>query len=244
MEFWCENNATTRQFKINDEFDEFGRTYKITNMYYKDGIVHLVCEVTKSNQHAGSVNRIEITGISSEVPYTVGDSANIEVTLYTNGDEQNGTVAYESGDPSVATVDSTGTVLFVGEGTTYISVYWQEQNIYESVTVNVSEQTLQNEYRIGLTANGNSKIIKIGGSKTVTCKLYENGVEIPLTDAVAVWTYDTSIYTATTSYDSETNKAVIRLTDGKEIGDNAITLTVSEPHYNATGIITFRTMWL
>ena len=49
MEFWCENNAITRQFKVNDEFCEFGRTFKITNVYYKDGIVHLVSEVTREN---------------------------------------------------------------------------------------------------------------------------------------------------------------------------------------------------
>lgn len=244
MEFWCENNATTRQFKVNDEFNEFGRTFKITNCYYKDGIVHLICEVTLTNPHVDSVNQITISGISSEVPYTVGDYAEIEVTLTTNGEEVNGTVTFESSDTSVATVDNQGVVSFEDEGTASISVYWVEQNIYESVTVNVSEPVIQNEYRIGMTASGNSNVIKVGGSKTVTCKLYENGNEITLTDAVAVWTYDTSIYTATTSYNSETNKATIRISNGNDIGENAITLTVTEPHHNASGTMTFDTAWL
>lgn len=244
MEFWCENNATTRQFNINDEFDEFGRTFKITNMYYKDGIVHLVCEVTTTNPHGNTVNRIEITGIDSETPYTSGNGMQMTVTLYTNDMEQNGTIVYESSNTDVATVDSDGYVQFVGEGTANISVYWQEQNMYESVTINVSGsgswQT--DNYRIGLTCT--NQTIKVGGSKTVTCKLYENDVEIPLTDAVAVWTYDPTWYDCTTSYDSSTNKAKIKINSGTEIGENVITLTVTEPHHNASGTLTFSTIWL
>lgn len=242
MEFWCENNATTRQFNINDEFDEFGRTFKITNMYYKDGIVHLVCEVTTTNPHGNTVNRIEITGIDSETPYTSGNGMQMTVTLYTNDVEQNGTILYESSNTDVATVDSDGYVQFVGEGTANISVYWQEQNMYESVTINVSEPVSQNVYRIGLTCSNTT--IKIGGSKTVTCKLYENDVEVPLTDAVAVWTYDPTWYDCTTSYDSSTNKAKIKINSGTEIGENVITLTVTEPHHNASQSITFSTQWL
>lgn len=244
MEFWCESNATTRNFKVNDEFNEFGRTFKITNVYYKDGIVHLVAEVTLENPHIDAVNRIEITGISSEVPYQDGDLAQIIVTLYTNDVEQNGTITYESSNVNVATVDSTGAVTFVGIGTVTFSVYWQEQNLYESVTVTATEATpiITDDYRIGLTAN--NQIIKVGGSKTVTCKLYRNNEEIELTDAVATWTYNTSWYNCTPSYDSTTNKAKLKINSGTEIGDDVITLTVTEPHYNATGSMTFSTQWM
>lgn len=46
MEFITEHNALSDQLDINDTFNEFGRTFKISNVYYKDGILHIAAKVT------------------------------------------------------------------------------------------------------------------------------------------------------------------------------------------------------
>lgn len=46
MEFITENNEMTKQLDINNTFNVYGRTFKIDNIYYKDGMTHIVTQVT------------------------------------------------------------------------------------------------------------------------------------------------------------------------------------------------------
>ncbi len=46
MEFITEFNKLSQKIQVNDTFNEFGRTFKVDNMYYKDGILYLVTKVT------------------------------------------------------------------------------------------------------------------------------------------------------------------------------------------------------
>ena len=42
MEFITESNSLSRHIQIDETFNAFGRTYKVNNIYYKDGILHVI----------------------------------------------------------------------------------------------------------------------------------------------------------------------------------------------------------
>lgn len=45
MELITEENSLSKQIDINQRFNEFGRTFRVTNKYTIDGIVHFIAEV-------------------------------------------------------------------------------------------------------------------------------------------------------------------------------------------------------
>ena len=127
MEFITESNSLSRQIKIDDTFNEFGRTYKVNNIYYKDGILHIITEVTTNENPAGHL-KVAIDGLLEEA-YMVGDTAQLSATLYINNVITNGTVTWESTDTSVASIDGTGNVRFLSDGSVSFKAYWVEKDI-------------------------------------------------------------------------------------------------------------------
>lgn len=75
MEFITESNSLSRKLDIGNTFNEFGRTWKIDNIYYKDGILHIIAEVY-ANEKPEKNLRIEYTRTLSA---TVTDKNGIEV---------------------------------------------------------------------------------------------------------------------------------------------------------------------
>ena len=126
MEFITESNSLSRQIKIGNKFNEFGRTFKVDNIYYKDGILHLVTEVTMDEVATEHLNII-IDGLTKEI-YDVGDSMQLTATLYINNVITSGTITWESTNTNVATIDGTGNVNFIGKGTVAFKAYWVEKN--------------------------------------------------------------------------------------------------------------------
>ena len=130
MEFITESNSLSRQIKINDTFNEFGRTYKVSNIYYKDGILHIIAEVT-TNQMPVEHLAIIIDGLTEE-SYMAGDTVQLSATLYINNAVTNGTVTWESTDTSVAVIDGTGKVTFLSDGSVAFKAYWIEKDVFET----------------------------------------------------------------------------------------------------------------
>ena len=128
MEFITESNSLSRQIKINDTFNEFGRTYKVSNIYYKDGILHIIAEVT-TNQMPVEHLAIIIDGLTEE-SYMAGDTVQLSATLYINNAVTNGTVTWESTDTSVAVIDGTGKVTFLSDGSVAFKAYWIEKDTF------------------------------------------------------------------------------------------------------------------
>lgn len=130
MEFITESNSLSRQIKINDTFNEFGRTYKVDNIYYKDGILHIIAEVT-TNQMPVEHLAVIIDGLTEE-SYMTGDTVQLIATLYINNVITNGTVTWESTDTSVAVIDGTGKVTFLSDGSVSFKAYWIEKDTFET----------------------------------------------------------------------------------------------------------------
>ena len=45
-----EDCSESRKLKIDDVFNEFGRTWKISNVYYKDGLCNIMAEVVEDSE--------------------------------------------------------------------------------------------------------------------------------------------------------------------------------------------------
>ena len=130
MEFITESSSLSRQIQIDDTFNEFGRTYKVDNIYYKDGILHIIAEVT-TNQMPVEHLAVIIDGLTEE-NYMIGDTVQLSATLYINNVITNGTVTWESTDTSVAVIDGTGKVTFLSDGSVAFKAYWIEKDVFET----------------------------------------------------------------------------------------------------------------
>ena len=133
MEFITESNSLSRQIQIDDTFNEFGRTYKINNIYYKDGILHVITEVS-TNERPIEHLKIVIDGLSKDT-YSVGDTVQLSATLYINNVITNGAVTWESTDTGVASIDGTGKVTFLSDGSASFKAYWVEKDISETSAI-------------------------------------------------------------------------------------------------------------
>lgn len=147
MEFITESNSLSRQIKIGDTFNEFGRTYKVDNIYYKDGILHIIAEVTTNQMPVEHLNII-IDGLTEE-SYIVGDTIQLSATLYINNIITNGTVAWESTDSSIAALDGEGNVTFLSDGSVSFKAYWIEKDFSEtSIIISVGNPDVSYSYKI------------------------------------------------------------------------------------------------
>lgn len=133
MEFITESNSLSRQIKVDDTFNEFGWTYKVNNIYYKDGILHVITEVA-TNEKPIEHLKIVIDGLSKDTQ-SVGDTTQLCATLYINNVITNGTVTWESTDTSVASIDGTGKVTFLSDGSVSFKAYWVEKDISETSAI-------------------------------------------------------------------------------------------------------------
>lgn len=137
IELITEENALSRGIEINNYFNEFGRTFKVSNKYVMDGIVHIIAEVDTDRKPTVNYS-IVIDGIP-ETNVKVGDKITLSATPYINdGITTGATFEWSSEDTSIATIDGLGNVTIISEGIVRINVLWVEANKTESCTINIS----------------------------------------------------------------------------------------------------------
>ena len=160
LELITEENSLSKQIDIGQCFNEFGRTFEITNKYTMDGIVHLIAEV-RANQEADFIYTIQIGGHHNEsVP--VNSVIQLGATPYVNSNPTIGaTLDWKSSDNSIATVDGTGKISGISEGEVQISVTWIEKNISETINITVVNAYMpvipESTYTCEITGNTNLK---------------------------------------------------------------------------------------
>ena len=100
LELITEENSLSKQIQINQYFNEFGRTFRVTNKYIMDGIVHVIAEV-EADQDTDFVNTIQVDGLSNSSIY-VGSIIQLEATPYINGNAAtDATFDWKSSDNSI-----------------------------------------------------------------------------------------------------------------------------------------------
>ena len=136
MEILTEACNDSHMIAINDTFNEWGRSWKITNIFYIDGMCHIICEVTEDIvvEFNYVLDLTELSALSA----APGESASITATAYVNNSIVDATILYASSDPEVATIDSNGMISYLAEGEVYFTATWTEHSITEQTdTVSV-----------------------------------------------------------------------------------------------------------
>ncbi len=138
IEVMTEDNDVSRALKVDDLFNEWGRTWKISNLFYIDGICHIVLEVNANVTPKYNYNLVLSTLTSFNV--APEDTASISATAYCNETEMTkASIVYSSSNNEVATIDSNGNISYLADGEVYFTATWQEQNISQSTgTVTVA----------------------------------------------------------------------------------------------------------
>lgn len=230
MEFITESNTLSRSLAINNTFNEFGRTWKINNIYYKDGILHVIAEVY-ADQTPKEKLVVEIDGMQNV--YKVGNTTRLKVTLYQNTHITVGTVVWSSSDNAIATVDGEGNVVFIKEGFVRFTAYWVEKNHThktELVTVR-NDAPVNPEYTAKLSGRED---IRLGYSRTYVANLYNaRGIEVD-----GVWEFDICFSRPeliTTSQDG--NRFTVSVSDDESIIDGELIIIATETVHNVSASI-------
>ena len=173
IEIITEENSLSKKIKIDQKFNEFGRTFNVCNLYSMDGILHIIAEVY-SNMTPSYTYSIVIDGTPTTSLKT-GETVQLTATTYMGETISPGaTLDWTSSDNTIATVDGTGLVTCVSEGTAIITCTWVEQDVKETVSINVSDSSepvtpTGNTY----TISGNTNL-KNGFSRTYTLTITDS----------------------------------------------------------------------
>lgn len=166
IEILTEENSLSKQIKIDASFNEFDRTFKVTNKYTIDGITHLICEVDLDRTPT-FVYSVHIEGVpSTEIkPDTI---IKLEAVPYVNGHTTTGaTFDWTSSDHSIAVVDGTGQVTCLSEGTVIISVIWIEKDVSDDIQITIANTEIPVTPKYNYNISGRAEL-KCGISRTYT----------------------------------------------------------------------------
>lgn len=210
----AENSAITRALKINDCFYALGGYWKIDNLIYKDNVIYIYVE-------RESTSIVYTLSITSNDSYDRGTTAQF-TAIAKAGDTvvTNANIIWNSSDTSKATVDSSGNVTFLANGSVDISAAWQEHSVSSTKSITVTEPPVY-----GLTIAGNDSYVTTD-TPTLTATATINGIA----DATATITWTSSDETIATI--DSTGKITFLAA-----GDVTITATWTEHNLTATKTI-------
>lgn len=130
IDVMTEDNELSRALKIDDLFNEWGRTWQITNLFYIDGICHIVLKVHANVKPTYTYSLVISNLLSLNV--APEDTDSITATAYCNDIEMtNATITYSSSNDEVSTIDSNGNITYLADGEVYFMAQWKEQEITE-----------------------------------------------------------------------------------------------------------------
>lgn len=174
IEFLTEANAQAHTLKINDTFEMFGRWYKIDNIYYKDGICHIITQVIQAENENNKTVTMEVLGITDGATYSLNGQIQLLTNLYLDGELTNGTVQYSTSNTDIAVVNENGLVTLLKEGETVLYVYWKEKDIGKSFRFSLSGDSAAN-----MILSSSSNTIKVSGSyKAISATIFSGGEDI------------------------------------------------------------------
>lgn len=172
IEIITEENSLSKKIKIDQKFNEFGRTFNVCNLYSMDGILHIIAEVY-SNMTPTYTYSVVIDGTPTTSLKT-GETVQLTATTYMGETITTGaTLDWTSSDNTIATVDGTGFVTCVSEGTATITCTWVEQDVKETATINISNTEPVTPTGNTYTISGNTNL-KNGFSRTYTLTITDS----------------------------------------------------------------------
>ena len=172
IEIITEENSLSKKIAIDQKFNEFGRTFNVCNLYSMDGILHIIAEVY-ANQTPTYTYSVVIDGTPTTSLKT-GERVQLTATTYMGETITTGaTLDWTSSDNTIATVDGTGLVTCVSEGTALITCTWVEQDVKGTATINISNTEPVTPTGNTYTISGNTNL-KNGFSRTYTLTITDS----------------------------------------------------------------------
>lgn len=224
MEFITEDNEMSRDIKVSRTFNNYGRTWLINNIYYKDGICHIITKVD-SDYTPQDLYTIEIYGLNPT--YEVGDSTTLTAKLYLNGVEQSiesENLKWKSSSDDIATIDEeSGTVNFKGVGSVTFTAKYNSY-IIKTASCNVVESAIEIPYTANLSG---STRLRVNFKKTWTAVLTDSdGSEV--SDVKWEFNIDSKFEISKTV---SGNQVTLLIEDINAV-DEVITLTATAANYD------------
>ena len=137
-----------------------------------DGILHIIAEVY-ANQTPTYTYSVVLDGTPTTSLKT-GETVQLTATTYMGKTITTGaTLDWTSSDNTIATVDGTGLVTCVSEGTATITCTWVEQDVKGTATINISNTEPVTPTGNTYTISGNTNL-KNGFSRTYTLTITDS----------------------------------------------------------------------
>ena len=211
IEIITEENSLSKKIAIDQKFNEFGRTFNVCNLYSMDGILHIIAEVY-ANQTPTYTYSVVIDGTPTTSLKT-GETVQLTATTYMGETITTGaTLDWTSSDNTIATVNGTGFVTCVSEGTATITCTWVEQDVKGTATINISNTEPVTPTGYTYTITGTSRL-RIGVSRTYTLTITDSaGNDVTSSQNDYTWNLNCA-------FDNKIDKV---------ISNNKITLTVED----------------
>lgn len=184
IELITEESALSNQIEIDNHFNEFGRTFKVSNRYVMDGIVHIIAEVYVDMLPTMNYSII----IDGKSTINVGEKITLLATPYINGNiTTEASFEWSSDDTNIVTVDSEGNLIGISEGETHISVLWKEFNIKEQCFIKVMTTSSTISNLSALISCKGSEILKAGGNAKTFSVSFTNAAGDPVNNIHYTW---------------------------------------------------------
>lgn len=213
------DNELSRTLSINTVYATLGANWKIRNIFFKDGLAYVYSEQTTD---AAPTYILTITGASDS--YYVGDTAALG-TLAKRGNDTvtNATIQWATSDSSLATIDTSGNISFLAEGTVTITASWVEHSITATKDISIAVHEVTPTYKWYYLDSANNKTY-IDATQTTINILEDDydtfGIEKWLGTTIAEQN-DTYTFTITANGATSTNyTATVIGTDQYKVNNN------------------------
>ena len=115
----------------------------------------------------------------TETVLNEGDTLQLELSVTDNSSPvENPTLIYTSNNETIATIDNTGLITAIAEGTTTINIKFVGDGVELTKTVSVTVQKKEEVHNYSVVLEGDGTL-KEFYEQNYTAKLLDNGVEIP-----------------------------------------------------------------
>lgn len=214
IDLMTEDCELARNILINNRYVLMGGSYQVINKLYKAGIYYFYLQRITM---AEPVYTFDLT--SSGIEFKVDETTQVTALPYVdNITDPLATITYTSSDDTIATVDSNGVVTFISGGEVTITATWVEQNLSDTITFTVKEDT-PTSYIITITGDWENDSTKLGLTYNATATMKDNlGNPVVMTNPV---------YSLNTNYSGK-----VVLTDN---GDGTATIKVDSKAYDLVG---------
>ena len=231
-EIITEDCELARKLEINDRFNAWGRSWKIQNIFYIDGIVTLNIQVQADSEieyeYGISFDDIYPSG------YKIGDTISLDAVATINGKEtEDAILVYSSSNADVAIIDQDGNIEFIGIGSVSFTIAWGEHGIVKTTNETTIEAEQSDVVLLDVTPMEEVYIGLFDGECTAIIR--KNGEFVHDIAFTAVVTDCDFADKVTIICDQETGKIIANVSEKNfNLANKTFTLLVSVPEWGLT----------